>query len=258
MVFMVLTTNMYNTVTLNKKLICEKNNETFQNIISERFEDLEEAFTVVKPLEIVKSGSDLLESLGFNKDVILTEPQMLLFTAIFLEYGPKLVKDYTYIPMYLSSRKFCWEFPNESLTYYTVQSVYTDIILYWCRSANNKEDTLGHLKLLIDSIHFEIIKSINESNYEELKCNLLYLNELNSKFFSKNHFKFFTRIDIDYLDKEAYNEFKINNNIFFSNYHCKFLTRMDIDDKLLNNFNSKFLWASLLVGTFAVYSFNNL
>ena len=172
------------------RLTCEKNNETFQNIISERFKDIEEAFTSVKHPEIIKSGSELLESLGFNKHVILTEPQMLVFTAIFLEYGPQLVKDYTYIPSYLSSRKFSWDFPNEPLTYYTVLSVYIDMILNECRLSNNKGADIVLFKTLTDYIRFEIVKSINYCNFAELKCNLLYLNELNPKFFSKTNYNF--------------------------------------------------------------------
>ena len=104
MVLTILTSNTYNTVVLNKKLICNKNNETFSNIISDKFENIEKGFKI-QP-EIIKSGSDLLESLDFTKSVILTESQMLIFTAIFLEYGAQLLENTHSSPIYMSDGTF--------------------------------------------------------------------------------------------------------------------------------------------------------
>jgi hypothetical protein len=128
---------------------------------------------------------------------------------------------------------------NDKDLFYSVSSIYEDLIY------ESKVADIKNFKFTIESVRCDILTSLNHCNLKELKGDLILLNDINKQVFSNTNLEFLTTIEVDNLIRRDFLTDK-----FYKNTYGNTTGLLD--------FNSKFLWASLFIGVFAVYSLNNL
>jgi hypothetical protein len=227
MVIAVTSCNKYNIMRLNNKIISDKNHKAFTDIIIEKFGHID--LPINKYNKILTAGTDLMDTLSLDNILILTSGQILLYTATFLEFGTKVLDNtHLHLPIH-----------NDKDLFYSVSSIYEDLIY------ESKVADIKNFKFTIESVRCDILTSLNHCNLKELKGDLILLNGINKQVFSNTNLEFLTTIEVDNLIRRDFLTDK-----FYKNTYGNTTGLLD--------FNSKFLWASLFIGVFAVYSLNNL
>ena len=197
MVIAVTSFNKYNIIRLNNKVISDKNHEAFTDVIIEKFRHID--LPIQKYNKILTAGTDIMDAIGLDNILILTSGQILLYTAIFLEFGTKVLDNtHLYLPIH----------DNKDL-FYSVSSIYEDLI-YEAKVADIK-----NFKLTIEGVRCNILTSLNRCNLKELKGDLILLNHINKQVFSNANLEFLTNIDVDNLIRRDFLTDKFYKNTLF-------------------------------------------